>query len=746
MEPRLAITLLAMLLSVAALAAPEPDKGKAQERTSFQSFDPWNPGIDIRTDVAMVYGIDPSLPDRLKTWADRGYIPQVMTGVSWGEYQDYLYGRFDGKNHEDAAQQRKDGSKISHGGDVYYMVPEEPFGRFLCVGVKRAIDAGAQAIYLEEPEFWAAAGWSPAFQREWKAFYGEDWQAPDSSPEARYRSGKLKYYLYKRALGQVFQFVKEYGKQIGRTVRCYVPTHSMLNYACWGIVSPESSLATLDGCDGYIAQVWTGTARTPNWYNGARKERTFETAYLEYGSMHNLARATGRRMIFLADPIEDDGNHSWTDYKTNYEQTLTASLLWPDITHFEVVPWPQRVFQRSYPTVDVTHREPGQPVVREPIPPLYASELIALFETLKHMDQKDVELHAAARGVGVLVSDSLMFHRGGPNDPSGDLSHVYGALLPLLKRGVAVEPVQLENAPLKDYLKPYKLLVLSYVGQKPLTEAPHEALAEWVKSGGVLVLLGKPDEFATMREWWNKAPNAFASPEAELLHRLGAPAASGVNAAVTKVGRGCVITSAVDPRAIADKDGNAFATYQGVLKTAFGKAGVKAEPTNALWLRRGPYVVGAVMEETESIEPLNLKGRYLDLFAGHPSVLVDPSLRPGKRFLLLDLDRAGDKPHILSSACETEAFTADSEQVSFRAIGPKDVKAYVCLRLPAEPTEVTVADKDGLAIDCIHAWSKAANMASVEFPNAPEGLTVTVRWKPREEAPVRGLAQPAAQR
>ena len=27
-----------------------------------------------------------------------------MTGVSWGEYQDYLNGRFDGTNHVDNAQ------------------------------------------------------------------------------------------------------------------------------------------------------------------------------------------------------------------------------------------------------------------------------------------------------------------------------------------------------------------------------------------------------------------------------------------------------------------------------------------------------------------------------------------------------------------------------------------------------------------------------------------------------------------
>ena len=58
----------------------------------------------------------------------------------------------------------------------------------------------------------------------------------------------------------------------------------MINYAHWTIVSPESSLIDV-GADGYIAVVWTGTARTPNLYEGRRKERTFETAFLEYGAM-----------------------------------------------------------------------------------------------------------------------------------------------------------------------------------------------------------------------------------------------------------------------------------------------------------------------------------------------------------------------------------------------------------------------------------------------------------------------------
>src|SRR5690349_7755525 len=136
------------------------DPAQALECTCFQTGRPWGPSANLRSDVAIVYGIDPSLPDRIQTWRDHGYRIHVMTGVAWGAYQDYLYGRFDGTNHEDEAQTERNGTQIGHGGDVYYMCPGVNYGKFLCVGVQRALDAGAEAIHLEEPEFWDRAGYS----------------------------------------------------------------------------------------------------------------------------------------------------------------------------------------------------------------------------------------------------------------------------------------------------------------------------------------------------------------------------------------------------------------------------------------------------------------------------------------------------------------------------------------------------------------------------------------------------------
>ncbi|HZM01796.1 MAG TPA: hypothetical protein VFC44_02130 [Candidatus Saccharimonadales bacterium] len=301
------------------------------ERTCFQTGKLWSEIGDLGADVAIVYGIDSTLPRRIESWRAHGYRIQVMTGVAWGKYQDYLYGRFDGKNHEDEAQTVSDGRKRTHGGDSYYMCPSTNFGKFLCAGIQRALDAGAEAIHLEEPEFWVNSGYSESFKREWQAHYGEPWQAPQSSVDAQWRASKLKYFLYRRTLQQVFDYVHDYSQRAGRHVRCYVATHSLLNYAAWRIVSPESSLDQLRGCDGYIGQVWTGTARTPNLYAGHLRERTFETAFLEYGAVQNLVRGTGRTAWLLNDPIEDNPNHDWNDYQRNWESTLVASLFQPEV-------------------------------------------------------------------------------------------------------------------------------------------------------------------------------------------------------------------------------------------------------------------------------------------------------------------------------------------------------------------------------------------------------------------------------
>ncbi len=704
---------------------PRPaDPKQTEERTSFQTSAPWDGGLQLGSDVAMCYGIDPTLEARIAGWKAQGYRVHVMTGVSWGEYQDYLYGRFDGINHEDEAQTEGNGHKISHGGDVYYMSPGESFGRFLSVGVGRALDAGAEGIHLEEPEFWVRAGWSQGFRREWQAYYHEEWVAPDTSPDAQYRTSQLKYYLYRRALTQIFDFVKAYNAEHGTQARCYVPTHSLINYAHWGIVSPESSLLKV-GADGFIAQVWTGTAREPNVYQGRKQQRTFETAFLEYGAMMNVVRASGATVWFLNDPIEDNPNYSWRDYRANWESTLTASLLWPQVWRFEVMPWPERIFHGKYPTKDRWERKPDEAIVKEPLPAAYGTELMAVINALNNMQQPEIQWDCGTQGVGVVVADTMMFQRGGPSPSDPNLGSFYGLAMPLLKRGLPVEPVQMENAVLPDALTPYKILLMTYEGMKPAAEEDSLALANWVKAGGVLVFVDDDkDPFNTVRAWWNTAPNAYPTPRAALFAHLGldADTAKGTH----PVDQGTIIYDSASPAALSYRaDGGDY--VRNLTRQACRSAKIAYRETNFLALRRGPYVVGAGLDESLSDTPHTMTGRFVDLFDSGLPILSTVTLAPGHRALLLDIDKVqGEPPAILAAACKTVgAERLPQGGFTFHASGPDKTEAAVRLRLDAPPQTVTVGGQP--LSPSAQEWDAATRTLLLRFPNTASGQWVTVR-------------------
>ena len=696
-----------------------PDPDQQLERTCFQTAAPWSEAGNLRSDVAIVYGLDPGLPQRIQTWRDRGYRIHLMTGVSWGNYQDYLYGRFDGVNHEDEAQTDRKGEKISHGGDVYYMCPGTNFGKFLSMGVQRALDAGVEAVHLEEPEFWVRGGYSEGFKREWQGFYGEAWQPPHSSVDAQWRASKLKYFLYRRALQQVFDHIQAFNQRTGRQVRCYVPTHSLLNYAHWRIVSPESSLARLNGCDGYIAQVWTGTSRTPNLFRGQLRERTFETAFLEYGAMQNLVRVTGRRVWYLNDPVEDNPNHDWEDYRVNWESTLVASLFQPEVWQYEVAPWPERVFGGKYPRKE----KPGK---REPIPPAYATELQTVMNALNDMNQSRVEWDCGTTGTGVLVSDSLMFQRGDPTPSDPHLSHVYGLALPLLKRGMPVTPVQLENLTVPNYLDGFRLLLLSYHGQKPLSPDVHAPLAQWVKGGGALVVIDDDtDPYNRVREWWNSDGRSYATPREHLFERLGFVGKNTLaEGGFVKVDKGGVLWLRENPAKLAaSADGDARVVE--AVKQAAARSRLKWRETNHLLLRRGPYLIAAGLDESVAAGPKELRGRFVNLFDPQLRVSDAVKLLPGSRFFLLDLKSTqSSEPRVLASACKVLPTKPDGSQILLTVEGVGHTPAIVLLHAPRAPREITLSGQPVKDFE----YSVAEKLLWIRFPNETKPRNLGVRF------------------
>ncbi len=720
-----------LILGVLALSVCSPvvAQNNKKVKTTFQTSREWKATIDNRADAVMVYGVggNPSdrskklsFEERVQSWKERGYTVHFMTGIAWGEYQDYFTGEWDGKSHLDEGQVTISGDTIWHGHMVPYIVPSENFLNYIKERhVKRVIDAGVDAIFMEEPEFWARAGYSSAFKKEWKKFYGFDWRPQHESPENTYLANKLKYHLYYRALNEVFSFAKEYGKSKGMDVKCYVPTHSLVNYSQWQIVSPEASLASLPCVDGYIAQVWTGTSREPNYFDGKKKERVFENAYLEYGSMESMTAPTDRKMFFLTDPIED-WPRDWADYKKNYQATFTAQLLYPHIADYEVMPWPERIYEGFYRTCANCEE-------KERIPRFYSTQMQVMINALNKMPLSDKQL-TGNKGISVLMANSLMFQRfpihDGYEDPQ--LANFYGLALPLLKRGVPVKTVHMENLKYKETLAETKVLLMTYSNMKPLEPEAHKYLAEWVKKGGVLIFSGTDkDPFQTVKEWWNTGENNYATPSTHLFEMLGLP---DVDEGEYKCGKGTVCVVRTDPKDFIIQEGG-DKKFLNLVSRVYEKnaKGGNLKFKNSFYLERGAYDLVAVLEESVSEAPFVVEGCLIDLFDPALPVVSAKQVCPGEQAFLLDINRLENKkqPRVLASASREEQEKRGKDFYAYVAKSPSETSNISRVLLPSCPRSVRIDGKEDFKAK---NWDKSSNTYLIEFENNPNGVHVRFEW------------------
>ncbi|MWB96090.1 hypothetical protein GON26_17120 [Flavobacterium sp. GA093] len=723
MKSYLKIVALSGLFTLPSLAVAQ----NKEPKTVFQVADAWSPAYDVRADGAIVYGINDAggnFKERVKSWKDHGYTIQFMTGIAWGQYKDYFKGKYDGKEYFDEGQKMKNGEIIWHGQDVPYTVPTAGYVKYIKGLVKQAIDAGVTAVYLEEPEFWARAGYSDAFKQEWQKFYKAPWQAQDESPEATYLSSKLKYDLYFNALKEVFEYVHTYGKSINKKVKCYVPTHSLINYASWEIVSPEASLAQLPHMDGYIAQVWTGTSRERVYFNGELKERTFENAFLEYGSMVSMTAPTGREMFFLTDPIEDR-SQTWADYKKNYQATFTAQLMYPTVANYEVMPWPPRIYLGKF------KMEEGQE--KQPLSKAYGTQMQVMINSLNNMPLSKNEINGT-KGINVLLANSIMFQRfpihKDYQDPS--LSNFYGLVMPLLKRGIPVGTVHMENLDLVSGLKDTKILIMSYANMKPLSAKNHEVLAKWVKDGGMLVYYGRDDDpFQKVSEWWNKDGNTYAAPSEHLFELMNIKPESSKT--TYTYGKGNVFVVRENPKELVlKKDNDSF--FLDIVATAYHNIAPdeELELKNYYYLERGPYDIVAVMEESTNGEPLHIKRNVIDLFDPELPVLQEKIVQPGEQAYLYDLDRIPNKtkPQVLCAASRVYKEKSSGKTYSFVTKSPSNTMNAMRILLPSKPKEVILrkSNSNQNIKEFTTSWDENSKTCLLKFENSSKGIQVSLKW------------------
>jgi len=712
----------------------------AEPHTSFHTQTGYLPEYDIRTDAVIVYD---TKKEKYESWKAHGYDTQTM--YCFRADEEYI------SKHRGEGQTDAKGDIFKVGaGQCYYMVPTQARLDLAIAYFDKAIDHGSTAVVPEEPEFFAEAGYSDSFKKEWQEYYHEPWRDPASSIEARWKSDRLKADMEHRLIDGILQAAKAKDPAVKRMLAI----HSPLHYYSYGLIYPYHQTFRDSVLQELIAQVWTGTARAPTRLEGVTAERTFEWGYLEYSSLYQLMRDSGKRLWFFMDPLEDNLDRGIEDYQENYEKTLIASLLFPAVDEYEVMPWPTRIYGN--------------------VPDWFTTKMGTIVNMLGDMHkQKGHTDYAGTPGIATFVADSMGWQRAKPH-PS-DMTGFHGMTLPLVSKGIPVQVAQLERSVEPDYLSAYKVLLLSYDLLKPMSPAIHDALAGWVREGGTLIVFGGADPYNDLDEWWKKA--GFASPQDHLFAQLGVTVSEpksiirkistekamkvADNALTTKfpqidipkrnalttyqtdaralytfgepsrslifeqsVDQGHVIFVGVAPRYFSTSKKSA-ALLRALVAYGCEHAGVEYRETGYLGIRRGKYVA------LQSLgQPFPLKGSFINVVGREVKLVNDPVIPVGGRGMFADVtaEMQSDIPRILISSDRIEGRLELADATSFFVTGPLKTKGVARLSTAGRNVaSVTALDASEQPRKVFHRLD--GDTIFVRYDSLPEGVMVKVEWR-----------------
>ncbi len=720
--------------------------------TTFQTSSRYQDSQRINTEAVMAYVSVPSQLDSvIPSWyaAEDFYSINIMMPINRDSH-DYV-----AQSPENLGDIQTDanGKYITHSTSdkVYYMVPTAGWTEYIWQMVKHILEKyPVDSITFEEPEMWYASGYSDGFKQEWEDYYGEAWQPQTASPEAMLKTMRLKVYLFDRLLSEIADRMHE----LSPNTKLYVASHSTASYTSIAITAGLNSYLATGKIDGVIGQTWSNTASVGLLVDGQMQTLEYENAYLGYAS---YAGASGDLDLFaITDTMSDSPD--WTEDVCfpKYRATLVSALMQPEIHRFEASVWPSRGFVA--------------------VSPDYRTLQLSCFEALNEMSGKAITTSAGTPGITYLLSDSLSWQSGNWSLSSKD--GYYGVTLPLVSDGIPVRVQSMENITSAKDLKDVTLLLLSWDCQKPLSETVVDAIADWIKAGGIALYVGGHDDFETSAGEW-LAP--WGSPLMALFEKLDLD----VSVTAPHFTNGTRITwedekNALTQLSLSSKYNNYYAAFEGAdaepLFTAVGADGkvhnvgicqatgdgtliavglpsamfsqqaggtdamqdlvayacnyytmYEYAPTTLTWTKRGRIVAAHSFADGGV-----LVGSFINLFDPTLPIIDHIVLDARADALLCDISGTDlSVPRLLySGGAHAYAPIEEANKTVFCISGPNGT--VISSRLACAdgwyPQSITAKSADGSDLNVISHWDGDTDSLLVQIQGSVDGATVTVEW------------------
>ena len=167
--------------------------------------------------------------------------------------------------------------------------------------------------------------------------------------------------------------------------------------------------------------------------------------------------------------------------------------------------------------------------------------------------------------------------------------------------------------------------------------------------------------------------------------------------------------------------------YMAQMHALLQAAGQDFVPSSHLLMRRGPYTVSAVINESVDTSPMTVEGLYMDMLDNDLAIVRDPVQNPDDVGLWMTVDPTATEADILAASGRVENITRTDDSLAFRLTGPSDMTASMRVQTPREPVTVTVTS-EGEALAHTATYHKESGTTLITFPSTTKGAQVSVAF------------------
>ena len=218
------------------------------------------------------------------------------------------------------------------------------------------------------------------------------------------------------------------------------------------------------------------------------------------------------------------------------------------------------------------------------------------------------------------------------------------------------------------------------------------------------------DPYHAAKLWWREA--GYRTPAEHLFEQagLGREPEEGTYA----LGQGKIHILKECPARLCLEKGLSD-SYREQVRTALGAAGIRWEYRNDLTLRRGPYVICGVMNESCTDAPKVFRGRFVDLQAEGLPIIREKTVAPDSNTILLDLDRVSGV-RILGTSARVDGWAEEAGGLRFTLHTADKIRSHTRILLEKAPK----------AVDFPGAWEWDEESGSILLTYDSDGSTVAV--------------------